>query len=83
MKGVERTHIVMVHPTQRAQIAQYNLYAMEVDRERCYYSCGGFGHLTWNCKRWIMGQRRRVEYEDEKNYGQNNLNKERDLIVLN
>ena len=29
-----------------------------------------------------MGQRRRVKYEDNYNNGQNNLNREKDLIVL-
>jgi len=43
----------------------------------------GFGHLAWNCRRQIMGQGRRVEYKDNYNNGQNNLNREGDLIVFN
>ena len=37
---------VMVHSTQRAGLAQYSLYIMNVDKERNCYSCGGFGHLA-------------------------------------
>jgi len=56
---------------------------MEVDRERNYYNCREFGHLAQNCRRQIMGQGRRMEYEDTHNNTQNNLNGEGDLIVLN
>jgi len=52
-----------------------------MDRRRNCYSCGRFGHLVWNCRRQIMGQGRRVEYENNRN-NENNLNGERDLIVL-
>ena len=62
---------------------QHNTYAMEVNRERNCYSCGGFGHLAQNCKKQIMGQERRMEYENTCNNGLNNLNREGDLIVLN
>jgi len=54
-----------------------------MDKGRNYYSCGGFGHLAWNCKRQIMGQERRAEYEDNQNNKQRNLNREGNLIVLN
>jgi len=55
---------------------------INIDRERNYYSCGGFGHLAQKCKRQgIVGQGRRAEYEDNRNT-RNNLNRERDLIVL-
>jgi len=37
---------VMVHSTQRAWLAQYSPYIIDVDRERNCYSCGGFGHLV-------------------------------------
>ena len=57
---------------------------MDVDKGRNCYSCGGFGYLVWNCRRQrIMGQGSRVEYEDNHNNRQNNLNGEEDLIVLN
>jgi len=54
-----------------------------MDRKRNCYSCGGFGYLAWNCRRQIIGQRRRVEYKDNQNNGQKNLNRNRDLMVLN
>jgi len=46
MEGVERMNAVMIHLNQRAEFAQCNLYAMDVDRRRNCYSCGGFGHLA-------------------------------------
>jgi len=73
----------MVHPNQRVGFIQYNLYTINMDRGRNCYSCGGFGHLAWNCRRQIMGQERRIEYEDNCNNGQSNLNRKRNLIVLN
>ena len=55
---------------------------MNVDRERNCYSCRGFGHLAWNCRRQgIVGQERREKYKDNRNT-RNNLNGEGDLIVL-
>ena len=87
-------NVVMVHPNQRAGLAQHNLYAMDVDRgNRNCYSCRGFGHLAKNCRnRGIenrIGEERRLEYRNrriiEKGNGQNNsnLNGDSDLIVLN
>jgi len=29
---------------------RHNLYTIDVDRERNYYSCGAFGHLARNYK---------------------------------
>ena len=60
---------------------------MEVDYgNRNCYNCRGFGHLTRNCRnrgiRDRIGENRRLEYGNRNN-GQNNLNKDRDLIVLN
>ena len=57
---------------------------MNINRRegRNCYSCGGFGHLTWNCRKQIMDQGRRMECEDTCNNGQNYLNGEGDLIVL-
>jgi len=47
MKGVERTNVTMVCLNQQAGFApQWNLYAMDVDRERNCYNCRGFGHLA-------------------------------------
>jgi len=42
---------------------KWDLYAMEVDRGRNCYTCGGFEHMACHCrnKRRVM-QERRVEY---------------------
>ena len=51
---------------------------------RNYYNCRGFGHLARNCRNRrignIIGKERRLEYRNDR---QNNLNRDRDLIVLN
>jgi len=96
IEEVERTNMVMVYSNQRAGLAQCNSYTMDVDwRNRNCYSCGGFGHLARNCKNRGIENRieegRRLEYEQnnrqrlmvEGNNRQSNLNRERDLVVLN
>lgn len=75
MKEVERINMVIVYSTQRVELTQHSLYTMNVNKERNCYSYEGFGHLTQNCKRQIIGQKRKIEYK-------NNLNEKRDLIVL-
>jgi len=83
MKEVERTNVVMIYPTQQAGFVLHNPYAIGIGRgNRNYCSCGGFGHLAWNCRRQTMGQGKRMEYKDNWNNRQNNLNGEEDLIVL-
>jgi len=90
---VEKTNTVMMHPNQRAEFAQHNPYAMNVDRaNRNCYSYGGFGHLSRNCRNRGIGNRiekgRKLEYGNrrmiEEGNGQNNsnLNGNRDLIIL-
>jgi len=55
---------------------------IDVDKKRNYYSCGGFGHLVQNCRNWrIVGQERRIEYEDNMNM-RDNLKEEESLVVL-
>jgi len=56
---------------------------MDMDKRRNCYSCGEFGHLVWNYRRQIMSQERRMEYKDNCNKEQSNLNGEGDLIVPN
>jgi len=72
---------VIVYLTQRIVLAQHSLYAMDMDRGRNCYSYGGFSHLAQNCRRQIMGQERKVKYENNRN--KDNLNGEGNLIVLN
>ena len=31
-------------------MSKHNLYTIDVDMGRNYYSCGAFGHLARNCK---------------------------------
>ena len=56
MEGVERTNMVVVRgvgagveQSMGAPLRQ-DPFAMEVDRERNCYACGGFGHMAHNCR---------------------------------
>ena len=83
MKGIERTNAVVKNLLQReGGRMRRDSYAMDMDRERNCYSCGGFGYFVQNCRRWrIVGQERRMEYENNEN-ARNNLNGKKSLIVL-
>jgi len=54
MEGVERTNAVVVRRQGAGQGMGVPLrrdpYAMEVDRGRNCYACGGFGHMACNCR---------------------------------
>ena len=52
MEGVERTNAVVVRgPEQGAGIPpRRDPFAMEVDRGRNCYACGGFGHMARHCR---------------------------------
>ena len=54
MEGVERTNAVVVRGQGAGQGIGAPLrrdpYAMEVDRGRNCYACGGFGHMAHNCR---------------------------------
>ena len=70
---------------------------MEIDYgNRNCYNCGDFGHMVKYCRNWKIenkiGKGRKLEYEENRNNEQqrivekgnrNNLNGDRDLIVLN
>ena len=68
MEGVERTNAVVVRgQEQGAGIPpRRDPFAMDIDRGRNCYACGGFGHMARHCRN--RGQRgrivdnRRVEY---------------------
>ena len=54
MEGVERTNTVVVRgqkiePSMGAP-PRWNPYAMEVDRGRNCYTCGGFGYMARHCR---------------------------------
>jgi len=54
MKGVERTNMVVVREQGAGQSMgvppRRDPYAMEVDRGRNCYACGGFGHMAHHCR---------------------------------
>ena len=62
MEEVERTNVVVVRDVGQGMGAppRQDSFAMEVDRGRNCYACGGFGHMARNCRN--RGQRGRVEY---------------------
>ena len=93
MEGVERTNAVVVRgqgqgvgiPPRR------DPFAMEIDRGRNCYACGGFGHMARNCRnrgmRGRVAENRRVEYgggriEEIENCS-NNLKVDENLELLN
>ena len=65
-------------------------YAMEVDRGRNCYACGGFRHMVYHCRNRGRGRpidRRRMEYErgriEEIFDNSNNLKRGENLELLN
>ena len=86
----------MMCSNQRAWFAQSNLYAIDVDQKnKNCYNCGEFRHLAKNYRnrgiRNKIGEGRRLEYGNNRqrlrtegeNGQNNNLNGDRNLIVLN
>ena len=70
---------------------RWDLFAMEVDRGRNCYDCGGFGHMACHCRNRVQKGRvadnRRVEYgggriEEISNF-ENNLKEGENLELLN
>ena len=87
MEGVERTNAVVVREQgQNAGIPlRRDFFAMEIDRGRNCFACGGFGHMARHCRN--RGQRGRVEYgggriEEIENFS-NNLKVDKNLELLN
>jgi len=72
MEGVERTNAVVVRGSgvgvgQNMGVPpKWDPYAMEVDRGRNCYACGGFGHMARYCRnrgqRGRVAEGRRLEY---------------------
>ena len=92
MEGIERTNAVVVRGAGQETGAppRQDPFAMEVDRGRNCYACGGFGHMARNCMNRGRGRPRdgrRVEYgggriEEIIDYS-NNLKGGENLELLN
>ena len=50
MEGVERTNAVVVKGQEAGIPPRRDPFAMEVDRGRNCFACGGFGHMARHCK---------------------------------
>jgi len=92
MEGIERTNTVVIRGTGQGVGAplRRDLYAMEVNRGRNCYICGGFGHMAHHCRNRGRGrviEGRRVEYGggriEEINKQSNNLKGVENLEFLN
>ena len=85
MEGVERINVIMVRGLGQSIGAspRRDPYAMEVDRGRNYYACGGFGHIVRHCRnKGRVTEGRRVEFEGNYEY-LNTLKGEENLESLN
>ena len=92
MEGVERTNAVVVRGVGQGVGApsRRDLYAMEMDRGRNCYTCGGFGHMAHHRRNRGRGRQmegRRVEYGrgriKEINDHRDNLKGVKNLELLN
>ena len=92
MEGVERTNAVVVRGAGQGAGTppRRDPFAMEVDRGRNCFACGGFGHMARNCRNRGRGRPmdgRRVEYSggriEEIFDNSNNLKGEENLELLN
>jgi len=92
MEGIERMNVVVVRGSgQDAGVPpRWDPFAMEVNRGRNCYTCGGFGHMACHCRNRGRGRAmegRRVEYgrgriEEINNY-RDNLKGVENLELLN
>ena len=92
MEEIEMTNAVVVRGSgQGAEIPpRWDPYAMEVDRGRNCYACGGFGHMAHHCRnrgRRRPMEERRMEYNggkiEEIFDNTNNLKEGENLELLN
>ena len=97
MEGIKRTNAVVVRGSG-TEVGQNmgapprrDPYAMEIDRRRNCYACGGFRHMACHCRnrdqRERVGENRKIEYGGERieeitNFG-NNLKEGENLELLN
>ena len=97
IEGVERMNAVVVKGSgvgsgqNMGAPLRWDSYAMEIDRGRNCYTCGGFGHMAHYCRN--QGMRGRVAENKRMEYGgeriekitnlSNNLKEREDLELLN
>ena len=91
MEGIERTNVVVVRGQGAGVPPRRDPFAMDIDRGRNCYACGGFGHMAHNCRN--RGMRGRVEENRRVEYGggqieeimdiSNNLKGAENLELLN
>ena len=66
MEGIERTNAVVVRGQGAGTPPRRDPFAMEVDRGRNCFACGGFGHMARHCRnrgmRGRVAENRRLEY---------------------
>jgi len=93
MEGIERTNAVVVRGQGQGMgiPPRQDPFAMDIDRGRNCYACGGFGHMAQHCRnrgqRGRVADNRRVEYgggriEEISNF-ENNLKEGENLELLN
>ena len=91
MEEIERMNAVVVRGIgQEVGVPpRKDPYAMEVDKERNCYACGGFEHMAHHCRNRVRGRAmegRRVEYGGERikeiNKQMNNLKGRENLEFL-
>ena len=93
MEGIERTNAVVVKGQGQGMgiPPRQDPFAMDIDRGRNCYACGGFGHMARLCRnqgqRGRVADNRRVVYgggriEEISNF-ENNLKEGENLELLN
>ena len=91
MEGVERMNAVVVRGQGAGVPPRQDPFAMEIDRGRNCFACGGFGHMARHCRnrgmRGRVAENRRVEYRggsiEEIMHNGNHLKAGEDLELLN
>jgi len=58
MKGIKRTNAVVIREQGMGAPPRRDPYAIEIDRRRNCYACGGFEYMAHHCRN--QGQRGRV-----------------------
>ena len=66
MEGVERTNVVVVRGQGAGVPPRRDPFAMDIDRGRNCYACGGFRHMARHCRnreqKGRVAEGRRLEY---------------------